>query len=84
MIIYLIFSQEGFAEAKESILADKAILCVNADFLSDEQVAELKQAEINVHLFSETVNGGNEKSILQVLKPIEEKHPKAEILIEYL
>jgi len=84
MMIYLIFSQEGLAEAKESILADKATLWINADFLSEEQLAELKQENINIQLFSEFVDGGNEKSILQALKPIEEKEPKAEILIEYL
>lgn len=84
MTIYLIFSQEGFAEAKSNILADKAMLCVNAGFLSDEQSAELKEVNINVHLFAELVDGSNEKSILQALKPIEEKEPKAEILIEYL
>jgi len=84
MTIYLIFSQEGFAEAKEAILADKAILWVNPGFLSDEQLAELKHANITVQIFAESVNGGNEKSILQALKPIEENEPKAEILIEYL
>jgi len=84
MTIYLIFSQEGYEEAKESILADKATLWVNAGFLSDEQIAELNQANINLQIFSEIVNGSNEKSILQALKPIEDKEPKAEILIEYL
>jgi len=84
MTIYLIFSQEGFEEAKSSILTDKATLYVNANFLSDEQVEELSQANINVQIFSESVNGGNEKSILQALKPIEDKAPQAEILIEYL
>jgi len=84
MTIYLIFSQEGLAEAKESILADKATLWVNAGFLSEEQSAELKQENINVQVFSELVEGGNEKSILQALKPIEENDPKAEILIEYI
>jgi len=84
MTIYLIFSQEGLAEAKESILADRATLWVNAGLLSEEQSAELKQENINVQVFSELVDGGNEKSILQALKPIEENDPKAEILIEYL
>jgi len=84
MTIYLIFSQEGFAEAKETILANKATLWVNADFLSDEQLAELEHENINVQVFAETVNGSNEKSILQALKPIEENEPKSEILIEYL
>jgi len=84
MIIYLIFSQEGFEEAKSSILTDKATLCVNADFLSDKQVEELSLANIDVQIFPEIVNGGNEKSILQALKPIEAQAPQAEILIEYL
>jgi len=84
MTIYLIFSQEGFEEAKSSIMTEKAILCVNANFLLDEQVEELSQANIDVQIFPEIVNGGNEKSILKALKPIEEKAPQAEILIEYL
>jgi len=84
MIIYLIFSQQGFDEAKESILADNATLWVNADFLSEQQISELSQAKINVQIFPELVNGSNEKSILSALKPIEEHAPKAEILIEYL
>jgi len=84
MIIYLIFSQEGFAEAKPSILTDKAELWVNTGFLSDQQMVELRQAKVNFHVFPELVDGSNEKAILQALKPIEEQNSDAEILIEYI
>lgn len=83
-MIYLIFSQEGFAEAKESLVADKAILWINQDFLSDEQVAELAQHNIELNLFAEFVDGGNDKSIDAALKPIEKNSPNTEILVEYL
>ncbi|NQY26992.1 MAG: hypothetical protein HRT92_07425 [Piscirickettsiaceae bacterium] len=84
MTIYLIFSQEGFVEAQESLIADKASLWVNQDFLSDEQVAVLTQHNIELNLFIEFVDGSDVKSIDAALKPIEKQTPKAEILVEYL
>jgi len=83
-MIYLIFSQEGFDEAKESLIADKGTLWVNKDFLSDEQVAELTQHNIELNLFAEFVDGSDVKSIDAALKPIEKGIPDTEILVEYL
>lgn len=84
MIIYFIFSHEGLEEATPSIVSDNAILWVNVGFLSEQQFAELNKQNVDVQFFPEHVDGSNEKSILQALKPIEEQAPNAEIFIEYL
>ena len=84
MFIYLTFSQEGFEEAKNSIITDKATLWVNHDFLSDQQLADLIQNNIEINTFADFVDGNNNKSIDAALKPIEKQTPDAEILVEYL
>ena len=84
MIIYLIFSQQGYEEAKQTLFSQQATLWVNHDFLSKKQLAELAQHSIAVHVFPENINGNHDKSIMQALLPIEQQHPNAEILVEYL
>jgi len=84
MIIYLIFSEEGYEEVKPSLFSEQAILWVNNDLLSEAQLLELKQQAIEVNIFPEMVDGSHEKSIMQALIPIENQHPNAEILVEYL
>ena len=85
MTIYLIFSQEGFEEAKSQIITEQAVLWVNQDFLSDEQVNELTNAKISLNTFNDFVDGANDKSIIAALEPIEkEVGAKTEILVEYL
>jgi len=84
MVIYLIFSFEAFEETKETMLTDKAQLWVNADFFSTSQLGALEQQGLSIHLFSEHVNGSNDKSIIKALELIEKEYPDAEILVEYL
>ncbi len=82
-MIYLIFTQEGFVEAKSDLLEDKADLWTNADLLSPEQLAELKTQNIKVYFLPEPVNPNNEKAILAALDYVEQQAPKKEILVEY-
>ena len=84
MIIYLIFSQDGYEEVKQELISQHAMLWVNNSFLSDKQLTELKQYDIDVNVFSESINGSHDKSIMQALLPIEKQYPDAEILVEYL
>lgn len=82
-MIYLIFTQEGFAEAKSDLLEDKADLWTNADLLSPEQLAGLKTQDIKVYFLPEPVNPNNEKAILSALDYVEQQSPKKEIFVEY-
>ena len=82
-MIYLIFTQEGFTEAKSDILADKATLWINNDLLSSEQLAELNTYDITIFLLPDPVNPNNEKAILAALEYVEKQSPQEEILVEY-
>jgi len=83
-MIYLIFTAEGFDEAKAIILEDKASLWVNDDVLSDAQQDELSAQNINVNILPENANPKNEKSVLAALQHVEQQMPKTEIFVEYL
>jgi hypothetical protein len=48
-MIYLIFTQEGFTEAKNDIFENKADLWINVDLLSPEQLAELSAEGISIY-----------------------------------
>jgi hypothetical protein len=82
-MIYLIFTQEGFAEAKSDILQDKADLWINVDLLSPEQLAELSSHGISIYFLPNHINPNNEKAILTALDYVEQQSPKKEILVEY-
>ncbi|MGK0250439.1 MAG: hypothetical protein ACI910_003208 [Oleispira sp.] len=82
-MIYLIFTQEGFAEAKNDILQDKADLWINVDLLSPEQLAELSAHGISIYFLPDHINPNNEKAILAALDYVEQQSPKKEILVEY-
>jgi len=83
-MIYLIFTQQGFEEAKNIILEDKATLWVNDGILSNENLAELTTTGISVHTLNDKIDPSDEKSVLLALKHVEQNSPKTEIFVEYL
>ena len=83
-MIYLIFTQQGFEEAKDLVLTEKATLWVNDDILSNEDLAELTTAGISVHTLNDKIDASDEKSVLIALKHVEQNSPKTEIFVEYL
>jgi hypothetical protein len=82
-MIYLIFTQEGFVEAKGNILQDKADLWINVDLLAPEQLAELSAHGISIYFLPDRVNPNNEKAIVAALEYVEQQSPKKEIYVEY-
>jgi len=83
-MIYLIFTQQGFEEAKNIILEDKATLWVNDGILSNENLAKLTTAGISVHTLNDKIDPSDEKSVLVALKHVEQNSPNTEIFVEYL
>ncbi|RKZ80488.1 MAG: hypothetical protein DRQ35_02175 [Gammaproteobacteria bacterium] len=83
-MIYLIFTQQGFEEAKNIILEDKATLWVNDGILSNENLAELTTTGISVHTLNDKIDPSDEKSVLVALKHVEQNSPNTEIFVEYL
>jgi hypothetical protein len=83
-MIYLIFTAEGFDEAKATVVQDKASLWVNDDVLSDSQKEELEAEKISVNILPNNADPKNEKSVLAALQHVEQQSPKTEILVEYL
>lgn len=82
-MIYLIFTPEGFAEAKNDILENKAGLWINNALLSDEQLAELNTHGISISFLPKLINPSDEKAIIAALDYVETQSPKEEILVEY-
>jgi hypothetical protein len=83
-MIYLIFTAEGYEEAKDIIQQDKVDLWVNDDVLSDSQKEQLSSAKISVNTLPTNANPKNEKSVLAAIQHVEQQSPKTEILVEYL
>jgi len=83
-MIYLIFTSEGFEEAKDIIKQDKAALWVNDDVLSDDQKEDLSAANISVDILPNNADPKNEKSVMAAIQHVEQLAPKIEILVEYL
>jgi hypothetical protein len=83
-MIYLIFTPEGFDEAKTDIIKDKAVLWVNDNVLSDQQKNDLATNGIMVNILPTNANPKNEKSVLSALQHVEQHASNTDILVEYL
>ncbi len=83
-MIYLVFTQDGFQQAKPLILEDKATLWINAGVLTDEQQTELIKANIDIYTLPDNADPSNEKSVLAALDYVEKNAPKCEIYVEYV
>ncbi|RKZ86582.1 MAG: hypothetical protein DRQ39_05565 [Gammaproteobacteria bacterium] len=83
-MIYLIFTPDGFEEAKSLVLEDKATLWVNDGVLSNEDLAKLTTAGLTVHTLTDKIDPSDEKSVLSALKHVEQNSAKTEIFVEYL
>jgi hypothetical protein len=83
-MIYLIFTAEGFDEAKDIIKQNKASLWVNDNVLSDSQKEELAAAKISVTILPNNADPKNEKSVLAAIQYVEQQSPNTEILVEFL
>lgn len=84
MIIYLVFTADGFADIKESIVEKNATLWINIEILSEEELSTLKSAQIPIYFFTETIEPNNEKSVLSAINSVEKTSPNAELFVEYM
>ena len=82
-MIYLIFTIEGFTEAKQDLIEDKAELWINKDILSAEQLIELSARDITINILPDLIDANNEKAIIVALDYVEKISPDKEILVEY-
>lgn len=82
-MIYLIFTSEGFVEAKNDILERKAGLWINNALLSAEQLAELNAHDISISFLPNLIDASNEKAIIEALDYVETQSPEEDILVEY-
>ena len=81
--LYLIVTKNGFDEAVNNIIEQKAALWVNPGILSDEQIQSLAQVEITPHILEQEIQPGNEKAVLEIIQQIELDDKEANILVEY-
>lgn len=83
-MLFVIFTAEGLAEAKQQILSEKAGLWLNPDLENESDVSDLQTAGISIHLLPEQVDANKEKAVLAALTHVEKNSPKTDIFIEYL
>jgi len=82
--IYVVFTSEGFAQAKPELTDSKSMLWYNPGVLSDEEQQHLVSLNISCQLLTPASKPNDDKAIHTALTNIESKHPTAEILVEYL
>jgi hypothetical protein len=83
-MIYLIFTIDGWQQAKDFILEDKAELWINDDVLSDDELSELNAADITVSILPMSVEPNNEKSVMKAVEWVEQHSPNKELLVEFV
>ena len=82
--LYLIVTKNGFDEAVNNIIEQKAALWINPGILSDEQIQSLAQVEITPHILEQEIQPGNEKAVLEIIQQIERDDKEANILYRIL
>ena len=82
-MIFLILSEEGFAEIQE--VADKslAMLWLNKGIINADALELAKEQQWHIYVFSEYINPHSENAIIKAIKYIEKKYPDEAIEVEY-
>jgi len=83
-MIFLIFTDEGLAQAEAEILTEKATLWLNPSLIEESDLSKLQAAGITIHVLPEQIETINEKSVMSALSHVENNSPKTEIFVEYL
>lgn len=83
-MIYLIFTEQGFDEAKADILQSKATLWINPDILSVQQQAELAANDIECSILPEFTPVDNEREVIKALQWVEKQSQDKHILVEFI
>jgi len=81
--LYLIFTEDGFTEAKTAILEENALLWVNPNVLDEAQLTLLNNAQITYKILDHWVKPSDEKAILTIIEHIEQNIKNVTILVEY-
>ena len=82
-MIYLIFTQAGFDDAKKSIVENNATVWINKGILSDAEIQALSTMSVNINILAKSIDPINEKEIFAAIESIEIDNPDTELLIEY-
>lgn len=83
-MIFVIFTEEGLAEAEAEVITEKATLWLNPSLVEESDLSRLKAADIAIHGLPEQVDNINEKAVMAALMHVESHSPKTEILVEYI
>ncbi len=84
IIVYLIFTSEGFEEALTKIIEHKAYLWINDDILNAQQKTILSDYQIDFHILESRVEATDEQAIISAIKSIDKRIEKAELFVEFL
>jgi|GEM_PF-611959 len=82
--LYLIFTEEGYTETKDTLIEASAALWINPNILDAKQLDMLEKAGIEPHILEQWVTPSDEKTIHNIIKQIEQRHDNIDLLVEYL
>jgi len=83
-VIYVVFSREGYeALSTHGALVAGTQVRINPGVLSADELTELGEAKVTVHVLAEPVNGERESEVVATIEAAEADHPSAEIEVEY-
>lgn len=82
-MIYLIFTQAGFDDAKKSIVENNTTAWINKGILSDAEIQALSSMSVNINILAKSIDPINEKEIIAAIESIETDNPDTELLVEY-
>ncbi|PHS25615.1 MAG: hypothetical protein COA83_05445 [Methylophaga sp.] len=83
-MIYLIFTQAGFEDAKQSVLESTATLWLNNGILSEGEIQQLSALGIRINILAKSIDPTNEREIVTAIESIETAYPDTELFVEYL
>ena len=84
-MIYIIFTRDGFEQARDEVVANQATLWLNDDVLDEDEQQQWQTQGISINLLPQRVNTDSEKAVLAALAFVEKQVAKnEEIFIEYV
>lgn len=83
-MIYLIFTQQGFEQAKTDIVHNKAQLWLNPGILSAEQLNDLDAQSIPYSFLNTLTDVNREDEVIKALNYVEQYTKDKHILVEFL
>lgn len=83
-MLFVIFTEEGLAEARAEVLGEKAALWLNPGLKQQSDLSVFEHAGIDIHALPYETDAANEKDVMAALAFVEKNSNDKAIFVEYL